>query len=341
MSSKRNTRTTTAADIPLSETTRIYFDTGDREKSSKRYCIEQIRSAATSHPNAIAVDSPKEADILHLNTIPFRRRDLDLLRIGTPAIATQHGGYLWWADRRDLLRDPDRRILYFLRGIFRASQYTVRKIGFSTQFTRDLALNVGRIKKPKTEIIPLGRNENYRPKAPTDTDDPFIIVAVNNQNPRKNIPTIVETMRKMPDVRFVLPGKMWPDYPGQLPENADVVGFVSEERLIDYFNHATALYFPTLYEGFGLPFVEAMACETAVVANPCGAALELCGDAALYVDDPFDADEHATRIRRLIDNDEFREQYEQRGPEQAAPYTWENTARKYMSIYERIVHGNC
>lgn len=322
----------------LKESTAIWFDTHYDSKSSGLYCIEQIKERVLDDENAYEVTEWRSADLIHLNTIPFRRRDVRIWLSSKPMVVTQHGGYHWWRSRRELLGRSDHRIFLLMRAIFRLTAHRPQQIGFSTEYTRQLAVDRGGVPADPTRVIPLGRSEAFDDRAPTETDDPFVLVVVNNRNPRKNIPTIVETMRAMDDVRFVLPGKMWEEYPDDLPPNADVTGYVSEETLIEYYNRASALYLPTLYEGFGLPFVEAMACGTAVVTTHRGSPLEVCGDAAAYVDDPMDATEHATLLRRLIDDDDVRTAFEDRGRERAEAFSWEQTATDYLQVYDEILY---
>ncbi|GAA0672993.1 glycosyltransferase family 4 protein [Natronoarchaeum mannanilyticum] len=326
--------------MTLSRPTKIWFDTHYDSQSSGLYCIEQIKERVLDDDNATEVRDWRDADLVHLNTIPFRRRDLGVWWSSKPMVVTQHGGYHWWRSRHELLARPDHRIFALMRAIFRVTSRRPQRIGFSTEYTRKLAVERGGVPAELTQVIPLGRNESYRDREPTATEDPFVLVVVNNRNPRKNVPTIVETMAEMPDVRFVLPGKMWGEYPGELPDNAEVTGYVSEEELIGYYNRAAALYLPTLYEGFGLPFVEAMACGTAVVTTERGSPLEVCGDAAAYVEDPMDAHEHAALLRRLIMDDEYRQELEARGIERAGRFSWQRTADAYLDAYDEVLYGS-
>lgn len=324
--------------MTLDRPTSIWFDTHYDSKSSGLYCIEQIKERILEDENASEVGQWRDADLVHLNTIPFRRRDVGVWWSSKPMVVTQHGGYHWWRSRRDLLRRPDHRIFMLMRAIFRLTSHRPERIGFSTEYTRRLAVDRGGVSEDRTEVIPLGRDESYRNRTPTDTDDPFVLVVVNNTNPRKNVPTIVETMAEMPDVRFVLPGKMWGEYPAELPGNAEVTGYVSEEDLIGHYNRASALYLPTLYEGFGLPFVEAMACGTAVVTTRRGSPLEVCADAAAYVDDPMDPTEHTALLRRLIMDDDYRTGLERRGLERAQEFSWRKTADAYLNVYNEVLY---
>lgn len=323
----------------LAEPTRIWFDDDYTSQSSGLYCIKQIKRCVIEDDNVIEADNWRNADLLHLNTIPFRQRDVRKWVSSKPMVVTQHGGYHWWRSWRELLERPDHRIYALMRAIFRITSRRPDRIGFSTEYTRQLAVQRGGVPKDSTRIIPLGRNEAYRDVTPTDTSDPFVLVVINTANPRKNIPTVLETMRRMEDIPFVLPGKMWEGYPDPLPDNAVVTGFIDEEELVDYYNRASALYLPTLYEGFGLPFVEAMACGTAVVTTDRGSPQEVCGDSAVYVSDPMDASGHEALLRRLIMDGSFRREFETRGLDRAEKFSWEKTADRYIDVYDDVLYS--
>jgi glycosyltransferase involved in cell wall biosynthesis len=106
--------------------------------------------------------------------------------------------------------------------------------------------------------------------------------------------------------------------------------------LLDLYSAAEALVYPSYYEGFGLPALEAMACGLPVVTS-CGSAFgEVVGDAGVLVD----ADEHdafAEGVLRVIGDDAFREGCRARGLERAAQFTWEATALGTMKVYRRAV----
>jgi glycosyltransferase involved in cell wall biosynthesis len=93
-----------------------------------------------------------------------------------------------------------------------------------------------------------------------------------------------------------------------------------------------ALAFPPLYEGFGLPILEAMAVVTPVVTSVFGAMAEVVGDAAELVD-PYDIESIRRGLERIVSDAAHREHLRERGLERAAQFTWEKSARKTLEVY--------
>lgn len=328
-------------DTALLDRTRVWVDDSDDLETSTGYCIRELKREILRHPNVVEVDDPGRADLIHLNSLPFQRSDFRILlsrSINAPVICTHHGGYLWWEENRRLLRE--RPIFLVKQFLYRLGQYGVNCVSFSTEYTRSLAVERGGIDPDLTTVTPLGRNEDYRNVGPTNTDNPFVLLPINHSNRRKNIPTILRTMRQIPDVRFLLCGNGWNDIASErLPANADHLGWITEDELIDHYNRATAVYLPTLFEGFGLPYIEAMGCGTAVLVAEIPAAKEVCGDAAVYLSDPMDPQEHADRIRHLISDDDYRQKKEREGERVAARYSWTRTAEQYVRLYTDLLSG--
>ena len=102
-----------------------------------------------------------------------------------------------------------------------------------------------------------------------------------------------------------------------------------------YFAHADALILPSLYEGFGLPPLEAMACGCPVIVSNLGSLPEVCGDAALYCD-PHSPQDIAAKIKLLTQNDELRRQLSERGVENARQFTWERCAEHTVGVLESM-----
>lgn len=111
---------------------------------------------------------------------------------------------------------------------------------------------------------------------------------------------------------------------------ADVRGFVSTDELASLYRGAAALVFPTRYEGFGLPVLEAMASGTPVVATPDAAVREVAGDAAVYAE----RDELAAAVLQALAD---RERYAAAGLERARTFTWQEAARRHVELYREVL----
>jgi glycosyltransferase involved in cell wall biosynthesis len=116
------------------------------------------------------------------------------------------------------------------------------------------------------------------------------------------------------------------------------LGYVSDADLPALYSGALAVVLPSLYEGFGLPALEAMACGAPVVAANSSALPEVVGSAGLLVD-PRDASGLAEALRRLATEPGLREQLARAGPARAATFTWERAARETLAVLEAAARG--
>jgi glycosyltransferase involved in cell wall biosynthesis len=109
-----------------------------------------------------------------------------------------------------------------------------------------------------------------------------------------------------------------------------------DERLANLYSHAAALVYPSLYEGFGIPLLEAMGCGCPVACSATSSLPEVAGDAAEYFD-PNAPEDIAGAIRRILDSSERREELQRRGMRRAALFSWAQCARDTHRVYERLL----
>ena len=168
---------------------------------------------------------------------------------------------------------------------------------------------------------------------------PFAL-AVGTLEPRKNLFRLLEAWRAAANAvdgwRLVLAGpRGWgpalPETPGVMP-----IGYVDDHTLPGLMAAADIFCYPSLYEGFGLPPLEAMAAGTACLVGRYSAAEEVLGDSALLVD-PMDVDEIAQGLVRLATDEAFRRRLSLEGRACAAGYTWEGTASSTKKVYEGVL----
>jgi glycosyltransferase involved in cell wall biosynthesis len=163
--------------------------------------------------------------------------------------------------------------------------------------------------------------------------EPFLLYPANrwrHKNHERLFEAFALVRRERPELRLVLTGA---GHEGlSLPEGVESRGHVSLDELVELYRTATALVYPSLYEGFGIPCVEAMACGCPVAASRVASLPEVCGDAAVYFD-PMSAESIADGIRRVLDRPPAG------GIEQAARFTWEECARRHDVVYRELSRG--
>jgi glycosyltransferase involved in cell wall biosynthesis len=115
------------------------------------------------------------------------------------------------------------------------------------------------------------------------------------------------------------------------------LGYLPDEDLACLYSDALALVFPSLYEGFGLPILEAMACGCPVICSRTSSIPEVAADAAIHLENPRDSKALASLLRGLADSPALRSELSQKGQRQASRFSWEATARKTFEIFESLL----
>jgi glycosyltransferase involved in cell wall biosynthesis len=196
-------------------------------------------------------------------------------------------------------------------------------------------------------FVPVPRDDIDRVRCGYDLPEQFLIF-VGTIEPRKNLTKLIEALQLLRDQGVHIPlvivgGKGWlyDDFFRRLDElevhdSVLFPGYVPSADLPALYSAATAAVMPSIYEGFGLPVLEAMACGTPVVSSSASSLPELGGDAALYFE-PLDLSGMAEAIRTIWTDAELRNQMGRRGLEQAARFSWERAARETMAVYERLL----
>jgi glycosyltransferase involved in cell wall biosynthesis len=234
-----------------------------------------------------------------------------------------------------------------------------------SEFTRREFLGAFDVDPGRVRAVPLGVSPAFRPREPGRAAAtarrlgltlPFVLY-VGTREPRKNVTGLIDIFGRMrerrPDLALAIVG-MRPDreaayvhgvgrWAGQeiaegihrrdLGQSVCVVGFVSLPELIDLYSAAAVLVYPTLYEGFGLPVLEAMACGLPVVASDRSALPEVVGDAGI-LSDPDDPDTFASDAVRVLEDPAMRDRCRTRGLARAARFTWDAMARRTLAIYQ-------
>ncbi len=225
-----------------------------------------------------------------------------------------------------------------------------------SEHTKRDALRAYGIDETKVRVIYEGVSPRFCPANPEaiqatrrkyNLPDRFILF-VGTIEPRKNLTTLLAAYRLLrgqgAEHKLVIVGKrgwLYGDFFRQLRASGlegEIIfpGFVPDEDLPALYGGADLFAFPSLYEGFGLPPLEAMACGTPVVCADSSSLPEVVGDAALLVP-PSDVAAWAEALRRLACDADLQASLRSRGPEQARRFSWEQAARATVEVYRQVM----
>jgi glycosyltransferase involved in cell wall biosynthesis len=222
--------------------------------------------------------------------------------------------------------------------------------------TKDDLVELLGVEPKKIEVVHPGVEERFRPiedrvflkKARKRYNlPPRFILGLGTLQPRKNFTRLIEAFANLRfeifDLRLVIAGgKGWlyddifatVERLG-LQDKVLFPGFVADEDLPALYNLANLFVFPSLYEGFGLPPLEAMACGTPVITSDASSLPEVVGEAGLMVE-ATDVGGLAEAMQRVLQDDALREEMMARGLEQAKKFTWQQAASKLLNLYETL-----
>jgi glycosyltransferase involved in cell wall biosynthesis len=294
----------------------------------------------------------------------LRRRPVDVLHVQytapplapCPVVATIHD--LSFEHLPDTFK---RRSRLQLRLTVRRTARRAAQVIAPSEFTcRDIARTY-RLAPERIKLIPLAANEQSAPTTDAEVArvrqryeiDGDYILAVGSIQPRKNLPRLVRAYsalrRARPNAKLpklVLVGKKAWLYTDTLraiaecgvAQDVNLTGYVPEGDLPALYTGALCFVYPSYFEGFGLPPLEAMRCGTPVIASDRTSLPEIVGDAGLLVD-PFDEAALAAALARLLDDAALRASLRTRGLARAAQFDWHETARRTLAVYQRATGG--
>lgn len=318
---------------------RVHFYFLTSEVSSEHIYAQELKDALVEC-GVRFTDDWREADVVHLFEVNFFTADtitsfnfptlFRILRSEIPVVVSLDD--LYFIDRPEFTVRP---------WLYRLNHYAQRwllervdrTIAISESVKRTLS---GYTDADRIHTVHHGVREAYFPDGSHPIDQGYVL-HVSLASERKNPEAVVELAERL-DERFVVAGSGWEkEIPPRLrADNVELKGYVPEAELIDLYQGASVFYFPTRHEGFGLPVLEAMAAETAVVTSDVYAVPEVTGDAAILCD-PEDVDAHLSHVRRLLGNDAERRDLARRARERAHEFTWARAAAGTERVYRSVL----
>jgi glycosyltransferase involved in cell wall biosynthesis len=255
---------------------------------------------------------------------------------GTPAVLTIHDLSPWrdktWHDEADRVRFRAPWLVRFGR----ASMI----LTVSEAVRKEIISHFG-VLPSRVRAVPLAASSHFRPASPgTSAPNPFFLF-VATLEPRKNIEGLVKAWlesRAETHADLIIAGRSRTDFAGIEPaEGLHCLGEVSEEELPGLFSDALALVYPTHYEGFGLPVLEAMQCGCPVITSLDPAVMEVSGGAAIHAGSTAALGE---AMRAVASRPELRADMRAAGLQRSTLFSWARTARETREIYAEILSAS-
>src|SRR3989344_319355 len=250
---------------------------------------------------------------------------------------------------------------FFPAGIKGNFKWQIQKLGLKTanavitdseSSKKDIIKYTG-LPSSRVNVVYLAAGEEFKRikniKNKYNLPEKFVLY-VGDVTWNKNLPRLIEAVKKI-NVSFVMIGSaiMQKNFDRSNPWNQDLskilklteddkkiikLGFVSQEDLVAIYNLSTVFAMPSLYEGFGLPILEAMSCGCPVVTTKEGSIQEIAGEAAYYVN-AYDVDDIANGIGELFFSQKLQQELSEKGLIQAKKFSWKKTAEETIGVYEQ------
>ena len=240
----------------------------------------------------------------------------------------------------------------YMKATYYGAKYFSRKIITVSHFSKNELMDRYRIDEQKIEVIYEGVPEmpetdqqfTRRTLDKFKIDQPYFIY-IGNWRPRKNLPALIKAFKLLRnsshlDYLLVIAGQKdtrFLDLHKEIEHNelkGEVIltGFVSQKEKRALYERAHALVFPSLYEGFGLPLLEAQSVGVPVLTSHVASLPEIAGDSALYVN-PYDVTDIAQGMERLVKDNTLREELLHKGYDNIQRFSWQKSAQKLLKVF--------
>jgi glycosyltransferase involved in cell wall biosynthesis len=297
-------------------------------------------ATAAARPRAAARDVPEGLDLVHYAvTVPIPET-------GLPRVVTLHD-----LQHRDLPQLFPRGERAYRRWAYDGAARRADAVVTSSEFSKRRIVELLGVPAERVAAVPFGIDHaRFGPEGEAGPVEalglpPRFALYPANLWPHKNHELLIEALALVPDreLALVLTGQAYGRLDALmrrarelgLGERVRHLGHVPHDALPALYRRATALVFPSLYEGFGAPPLEAMACGCPVAASNRASLPEVCGDAALAFE-PDSAESIAAALERVTSDEDLRRQLRSAGLGRARTFTWSLAAERHAKIYARV-----
>lgn len=232
----------------------------------------------------------------------------------------------------------------YYRFVVRPAARRAYRVLTVSQFCKEEIVEWAGLPSDRVTVVRNGVGRQFGVEGPHHEAGYPYVLYVGNQKPHKNLERLLVAFARstLPgDVRLLLSGAPGPRILERvtrlgLEKHVVFAGTIPDDRLAALYRAALAVVLPSVYEGFGLPALEAMACGTPVVASRVTAIPEVVGEAAVLVD-PYDVDSIAWGLRRAVQDEELRRCLRRKGVERAKAFDWNDTSAQVWHVLEDAV----
>ncbi len=246
--------------------------------------------------------------------------------------------------------------------VLKAAVRNAKKVIAVSENTKADLVEIAGTSPSKVEVIYEGVGEEFGPRGDKETQEDLhrkysitrnFLLYTGVWRGHKNLVNLIKAfalLREGPeghDLQLVITGEEDPYYPEVkrtvkelgLEHHVIYTGMVPEKELVALYQTATAYVFPSLYEGFGLPPLEAMRCGTPVVASKVSCIPEICGEASAIYFDPYDPEDISNSIRKVLLDENLQKELRECGLKHSLKFSWEKMAQKTLEIYTEILES--
>lgn len=244
---------------------------------------------------------------------------------------------------------PNRLKQFYPKIMFSLLPKRASRIVCDSHFTAQELIKYTGINEDQIEVIHIGVHKNFFDGASNSSPYEFpYLLYIGNVKPHKNISRLIQAFQKLKKEfphHLVIVGKK----EGFLSEDEIIkamstgekeriifTGQIDDAKVKELYSHADALVFPSLYEGFGLPPLEAMARQCPAIISNIPPLREMCGDAAIYFN-PRDVDDIYQKIKMVLSSSDLREEIKQKGVPQAKKFDWQITGDRMSTIFKELL----